>query len=113
MPEQQGSEIYFRMLAGVADCDLPTLSELLRKIWSPTPWMLSVKVGVYDDEKRHEILQWCLKNIGNELDPIRRRKGVWREGNVTINHQTWYGFATEEMMSRFIEQFKDLIVYDT
>ena len=100
-----GTELYQRTMAEWASED--DGGELMRQVWSPTPWMISVDVGIGNDERRREIRNWCNRNLGNETIPYgaHRQGGAWNEGSVTIIGKTWYGFKTKEMMERFQQRF--------
>lgn len=92
-----GSPIFRKMLAEqYAD---RTILETLKRAWLPTPWMVNVRnSGRYD---RLVIRNWCNHNLGSESVRHLEIDGNWREGNVTMNGLTWYGFKTEELMKRF------------
>lgn len=79
----------------------PDLHEILEKVWTPTPWMVNVE----DKDREIEINNWCNRNLGRESSPIHNKNGLWHKGNVTMYGKTWYGFATEEIMGRFVEEF--------
>jgi hypothetical protein len=84
-------------------------AELMRAVWTPTPWMVDVHDRGWDEDhgrSLHEIFEWCNLNLGTRYDYWSRRDGRWQRGNVTICGWTWYGFATEEMMRRFCERFE-------
>lgn len=78
--------------------------ELMRKVWEPTPWIVNVYTGPgHPDRRNQDMLEWCDKNLGEASYPIHGREGVWHQGSATVNGWTWFGFATEEMMNRFLE----------
>jgi hypothetical protein len=101
-----GTKLYHRTMAECASMD--DGGELMRQVWSPTPWMIDVDVGIENDERRREIRNWCNRNLGDETTPYgeHRRGGAWNEGHVTIMGKTWYGFKTREMMERFQQRFQ-------
>ncbi|OYX79617.1 MAG: hypothetical protein B7Y77_01650 [Bradyrhizobium sp. 35-63-5] len=76
-------------------------SGLMHKVWSPTPWMIDVYVGQWEDGRERRILEWCYDTLGQESSPIHRHIGRWRRGNATICGWTWFGFAMEGDMQAF------------
>jgi hypothetical protein len=96
-----GTELYRRSMAQYT----PELSDLMLKVWSPTPWM----VDVITDGREQEIWQWCYRAFGPESSPIHGKVGNWHRANVTIHGKTWFGFKTEAMMQRFQEQFPSVL----
>lgn len=98
-----GTDLYRRVIAfdyGDQEC-----SDLTRKVWAPTPWMIEVYTGNYRDGREYEILQWCHVRFGDESSPIHRRTGIWHRGNATIHGWTWYGFASESDMRCFVDRW--------
>lgn len=82
------------------------LNDLVRKVWEPTPWMINVFTGRDADEPRErEMLIWCFRELGEESSPIHSRHGTWHRGNATVLGWTWYGFATEAAMQRFLARW--------
>lgn len=78
--------------------------QIMREVWTPTPWMLDVYVGdLYGRED--EILRWCRHALGPESSPIHGRAGSWHRGSATIFGWTWFGFADETTMRRFQERW--------
>lgn len=76
---------------------------LMRKVWEPTPWVINVFEGSYDEYNFIDIIRWCCDNLGDESYPIHDKVGVWHRGGATVDGYTWYGFASEELMQRFID----------
>lgn len=37
------------------------------------------------------------------------KDGVWHRGGATVYDWTWYGFAKQELMRRFIKRYRRLI----
>jgi hypothetical protein len=91
------TELYTTAIDGC----MPEHRERMIQVWSPTPWMLDVKVM----DRRREIRRWCNRSLGPESSPIHGHNGNWREGGVIVNGKTWFGFKTEEMMKQFEAQF--------
>ena len=50
-------------------------SDLMRKVWSVTPFMVDCQTGSPDDDAYRRIMQWCRDNIGPEAWPIHGRDG--------------------------------------
>ncbi len=96
-----GSALFLRVMREAAADKDRERGELMHKVWSPTPWM----VDVHDAGREREIRNWCNRNLGRESSPIHGHEGLWHQGNVTMHGHTWYGFATEEMMTRFTLNF--------
>jgi hypothetical protein len=74
----------------------------MRKVWTPTPWMVEAYTGRCDDVREHNMIHWCHDTFGPESSPIHGRSGDWMRGSVTINGWTWFGFATEALMRQFV-----------
>ena len=91
-----GNDLFNKTMA--EDYGDASLKELQRKIWKPTPWMVSV----HDAGREHEIRNWLCLNLGGESSPIHGEEGVWHKGSVTMDGKTWYGFKTEELLQRFL-----------
>lgn len=105
-PPTVGTDLYRRVTAYAEERGADDLA-LHLKVWQPTPWMIDVYVGkTYSEEwllpAHHE---WCNANLGEESWPIHGHPGVWHRGGATVDGWTWYGFATEDLMRRFLAQF--------
>ena len=96
-----GTSLYQRTMTAADNDEDRDRGELMRMVWSSTPWM----VDVCDDGIEREIRQFCNSKFGRESSPIHRQAGVWRRGNVTMHWKTWYGFATKEIMEAFVQLF--------
>ncbi|GEC52227.1 hypothetical protein ABIF38_006389 [Bradyrhizobium japonicum] len=93
-----GTALYQRTIA--FNYGTPGRGEIMREVWTPTPWMLDVYVG--DRYAREdEILRWCYAELGEMSSPIHGRAGCWHRGSATIFGWTWFGFADEATMQRF------------
>ena len=77
--------------------------ELMRKVWSGTPWMVDAYTGSIETDRDREMRQWCRDQFGNECLPIHGRPGRWQRGGATIYGWTWFGFDTEDAMNEFIK----------
>lgn len=104
--EQTGTDLYRRIVAWRMDSEH---AELTAKVWKPTPWMIDVRDGSFPNSDAPVICEWCNANLGPESLPIHGKEGVWHRGGATVSGHTWYGFATQEMMSRFIERWPKLV----
>ena len=98
-----GTDLYRRTLA--YDYGDDERNELMREVWSPTPWMIDVNTGRCGEDLDREIRFWCHDTFGEECWPIHGRPGVWQRGSATVFGSTWYGFATEEMMHQFLARW--------
>ena len=79
--------------------------ELMKSVWSVTPWMVDCFTGSINSDRERSIREWCLENIGPEAWPIHRKLGDWQLGGATIHGWTWIGFATEAQMQSFLGAF--------
>lgn len=77
-------------------------SELMREVWSVTPWMVNFYIGRHSEARDIEVRAWCVEHFGPEALPIHGRPGNWQRGNATINGWTWMGFASEDMLVSFL-----------
>lgn len=84
----------------------PQTTDLMRKIWAGTPWMVDCATGPIDGEHWREIMGWCRQKWGIEAFPIHGRSGRWQSGNATVFGWTWFGFETEEMMREFCARWR-------
>jgi hypothetical protein len=101
-----GSALFARVMIGADEDKDRERGELMHKVWNPTPWMLDVfDGGPGPDGREREIRNWLNRHFGRESSPIHGHEGLWHQGNVTMHGRTWYGFATEEMMTRFAAAF--------
>ena len=80
--------------------------ESLLATWASIPWIIDVYVGMdYPVNRREQEMDiWCTEHFGRALTMFNK-KGKWGHGHATIHGWTWRGFATEEMMNQFQEQF--------
>ena len=96
-----GSELYRRAMAIYAEQGEER--DLMHLLWSGTPWMVDAYVGLTGDKRRVAVRQWCCSHYGPEASPLDCHPGAWFGGLNTINGWAWFGFATEPMMTDFIE----------
>ena len=90
-----GSALYDRFIRHDRD-------ELMHKVWDGTPWIVSAYTGGPMHTRWREIMDWCDEQFGPEAWPIHGHAGNWHTGGATVDGETWMGFATEEMMNRFL-----------
>jgi hypothetical protein len=97
-----GTDLYRRMLA--FNYDDQERSDLMRKVWSPTPWMVNVFDGGWSRgrDRCFNIGEWCAEHFGPQGWPIHGKPGRWYRGNATVHGWTWYGFASESDMNAFM-----------
>lgn len=93
-----GSDLYKSQIANGSD-------DLTRSVWAGTPWMVDAFTGPSMDDRSREMMDWCRNEFGVESWPIHGKPGNWHRGGVTLYGWTWMGFATEEMMLKFIERW--------
>jgi hypothetical protein len=81
-------------------------SELMRKVWAPTPWMVDAYTGNEPGQGRdREMLHWCHDEFGQMCSPIHQRDGRWQRGSATVYGWTWFGFAEEAELQRFLARW--------
>lgn len=85
--------------------DLGDNGDLMRKVWENTPWMIDVYTDSPNTDRWYDVMQWCQGEFGQERWPLHGIEGDWHTGGATIHGWTWIGFATEEMMNKFLEKF--------
>ena len=99
MTNHVGTDLYRRVVAFNSGDDYR--NQLQIKVWSPTPWMIDVYVGRWEDGRERRILEWCYETYGQDSSPIHEHIGRWHRGNATICGWTWFGFASEDDMLAF------------
>ncbi len=97
----EGTDLYRRTVA--YDYGDAERNDLMRRIWTPTPWMVSAFTGRCTEDRDRKMRNWCRDQFGYECFPIHKRPGTWQRGTATINGWTWFGFATEAQMRQFEE----------
>ena len=102
-----GSDLYRQVIA--YDYGDDKRRDLMREVWSATPWMVNAHTGgsLDDPIREAEIHSWCTERFGPQHNPWSGPPGKWRRGSATICGWTWMGFATEEMMQQFMERWPD------
>ena len=95
-----GTELFYVTIA--YDYGSIERNELMRSIWSVTPWMVEFFTDGVQSDRWREIRDWCFENFGPEASPIHGRPGNWQTGNATIHGWTWMGFSSKEMLDRFM-----------
>lgn len=98
------TEIYRKIIEHAQSVDEEAL-DLAHKVWDPTPWVINVKTGSFDENIYPPMREFCLKNFGEESWPIHNKPRNWYRGGVTLFGWTWMGFATKEMMEQFLIEF--------
>lgn len=94
-----GTELFQRILE--FDYGDRERGDLMREVWSPTPWVIDAWTGVGGDLREREMMDWCYQHFGAQSSPIHERSGRWMRGNATIYGWTWFGFSTREEMDKF------------
>lgn len=103
MINMKGSKLFKQMIAVISDSE--KTSELMKELWSPTPWMIDAFTDSNDSERYREILDWCHNKWGRESNNVEDRN--WRVGGATVYGYTWYGFKTKQMMNEFIHKWSE------
>ena len=88
----------------------PDPTDLQRKVWDGTPWIVDVYTGGSANVDRdRSIILWCADHFGEEAWPFtdEPRAGRWKRGGATVFGWTWYGFDTEEAMNEFRAAWPD------
>jgi len=101
-----GTALYQRTIA--FDYGDTERTDLMRKVWGGTPWMLDVKAGSPDSDLCRQVMEWCRNHFGYEAWPIHGKPGRWYRGSATIYSWTWFGFDTEDAMREFAARWGDL-----
>lgn len=100
MGEVRGTELFERMLA--FNYEDTERAELMRKVWSVTPFMVDCETGSPGDASYQRIMKWCRRNFGPEAWPIHGRDGEWQSGTATVFGWTWIGFKTQDQLDQFL-----------
>ena len=105
----KGSDIFLSVVEQGLYQDDQERTDLMRKVWAPTPWVVDVYTGGFKEEFGREmrIRKWCADRFGQEAFVIGGVDGSWQRGSATINGRTWMGFATEAMMNDFLAEWGD------
>ena len=96
------TELYQRMIEQSPTC--AGGAELAHRVWDGTPWMVNIYTGSHPDPRDRDILEWCYEEFGEQANPFgpEPQPGRWRRGSATIHGWTWYGFASQEDMEKFV-----------
>jgi hypothetical protein len=79
---------------------------LMRQVWAPTPWMEDVYTGNESGQGRdRDMQQWCHDRFGQMCSPIHEKAGRWQRGCATVYGWTWFGFAEETDLLRFLARW--------
>lgn len=100
------NEMYERVIVRY-DYEDAERNEIMKTVWSVTPFMVDAFVGSMSGDREHEIRDWCRDEFGDEAWPIHGRPGDWQFGSATIFGWQWMGFRTQEMLDKFIDRWKD------
>lgn len=106
----KGTDLFDRMLAfNYEDAER---ADLMRKVWTQTPFMADVLTGTVCDDTYNVMQGWCYEHIGPPCRPIHGHEGDWQFGGVTIHGWTWIGFATQEQLDAFLAAFPGRLALD-
>lgn len=105
-----GTDLYKRTMQWAEHDGRYRYGDLMREVWSVTPWMVDAYTGGYSNnlEREENIREWCREHFGQEASPLHGIKGAWQRGSATINGYTWMGFATQEMLEKFCQRWADV-----
>ena len=95
-----GSPLYQRVIATSGD-------ELMTRVWCNTPYMCDAYTGSVAGGRDSEMYEWCAEEFGPEASPMHDIPGRWHRGGATVFGWTWFGFASYEMMQRFLERWPE------
>lgn len=98
-----GTELYHRTIT--FDYGDQKRADLMRKVWSVTPWMIDCFTDSINSDREGSIRHWCSEHIGPQAHPIHGREGDWQLGGATIHGWTWIGFASEQLLEQFLAAF--------
>lgn len=101
--DMSGTELFEQTLA--FDYEDAERSDLMRKVWSVTPYMIDYQTGSPGADTYRNIVTWCRDNFGPQAHPIHEFEGDWQLGSATIFGWTWIGFKTQEQLDTFISGF--------
>lgn len=76
-------------------------NELVKRVWSGTPWMVDAYTDSINSERDRAIVEWCREQFGPEAWPIHGHPGSWHRGSATIHGWTWIGFDSEDNLRQF------------
>lgn len=109
MGEIRGTALYHRGVEWAhANLDARGI-DLHHKVNDPTPWIIDVNLGDSNSLEYRELYDWCDEQFGPQSWPIHGRPGNWYIAGATVFGRTHVGFATEEMMQRFMARFPNRI----
>jgi hypothetical protein len=97
------TDLYYRTIA--FDYGDQERNILMREVWAPTPFMIDAYTGPTWGELDRDMREWCRDVFGGECFTIGGREGRWQRGGATIHGWTWYGFSTEEELTKFLERW--------
>lgn len=96
LDEVKGSDVFRKAIA-----PSNKYGRTIFEMWRRVPWI----VNFYVDGKEIEIRNWLNRSIGREYDEVLFPTGFWLRSPVTMRGRCWYGFATEQMLNRFLHIF--------
>lgn len=97
------TDLYRRILA--FDFGDAERSTLMRKVWQPTPFVVDVWTDGVNSTRYRDLLQWCFDELGAPCAVIHGCSGRWQLGGATVHGWTWFGFAEEADMVRFLARW--------
>lgn len=98
-----GTDLFERTIA--FDYGDTERSDLMKKVWSVTPWMVDCYTGNIGSTTERDIREWLYNNVGDQAFPIHGRGGDWQFGSATIHGWTWVGFSSKELLDEFLKAF--------
>lgn len=99
-PESLGSTLGSALYRSLMESQYA--DDLMHQVWDATPWIVDAITGGINSDRWREVMEWLREQFGPEAWPIHGKAGDWHTGGATIDGKTWIGFATAEMMERFI-----------
>ena len=75
----------------------------LQEACGGTPFGVDAYTGRATECRIEDMRKWCRDNYGPEAWPVLGKPCEWYSGSATINGWTRFEFATETMMTNFLE----------
>lgn len=83
----------------------PKTSALMEKCWKPTPFVVYAFAG--DRDRQEAMRRWCYREMGERCSPIHDQPGLWTDGSATLFEWCYFGFASQELLDRFLSRWRD------
>lgn len=104
MTEPEGTELYGRIVT--YDHGDDERNDLVRMVWSHTPFVVDFFTGSVDEERENSIRRWLHEKHGRECRPIHGRDGLWQFGSAVVNGWQWIGFKHKRDLEEFLNEWR-------